>query len=239
MRSPAHSARTAFTLIELLTVMAIIAVLAAILVPVAGNIKKRANQTTSVNNLRQWGTALTASLAEYDNALPSDGGSGGGAALTDTNAWFNRLPPLMGLKALSDSEMQTKPPRLGDKSVWINPGVPGELGRSGFLFCYGMNDFLSSSNDPTLKMTRVERPAATVFMSECAGSVPSITPRTIKAFFGGGDPDSARDNEANLLFCDGHIESKKRKDFEDPKALAVTPIDPGFTFMPFPEALAQ
>jgi prepilin-type processing-associated H-X9-DG protein len=102
-----------------------------------------------------------------------------------------------------------------------------------------MNDFLSSGTEPTIKMTRVERPSATVFMAETADTSPVIVPRTIRAFFGGGDPSSGPDNEANLLFCDGHIESKKRKDFADPKALSVSPIDPGFTFMPYPEALSQ
>jgi prepilin-type N-terminal cleavage/methylation domain-containing protein/prepilin-type processing-associated H-X9-DG protein len=228
-----------FTLIELLTVITIIAILAAILVPVAGNIRKRANQTTSVNNLKQWGAALAGSLADHDGAMPSDGGSGGGANLGDTDAWFNRLPPFLGLKALNDPETQGKPPRLGDKSIWINPGVPTKDGPSGFIFCYGMNDYLSTSAEPTMKLIRVERSSATVFMSERADNTPSITPQEVKAYFGGGDPSSTPDNEANFLFCDGHVASMKRKDFEDPKALQSNPIDPNFTFLPFPDATTQ
>lgn len=235
--SASRTTRAAFTLIELLTVITIIAILAAILVPLAGNIKKRANQTTSMNNLRQWGAALSGSLADFDNSLPSDGGSGGGAAVGDTDAWFNRLPPFLGLRGLAHPEMQTKPPRLGDKSIWINPGVPTEQGAGGrFIFCYAMNDFLSSQAEPTIKMTRIERIAATVFMSERSDATSSVTPREVKAHFGGGDPSSAPDNEANFLFCDGHVVSMKRKDFEKPEALYTTPIDPSYTFMPFPEA---
>lgn len=237
--APLASRRAAgFTLIELLTVITIIAILAAILVPVAGNIRKRANQTTSTNNLRQWGAALTGSLAEFDGSLPSDGG-GAGANRGDTDAWFNRLPPFLGLKRLSDPEMQNNPPRPGDKSVWVNPAVPSEKGSGGFIFCYAMNDYLSNSAEPTIKMTRVERASATVFMSERDDNTPSVTPRDVKAYFGGGDPASAPDNEANFLFCDGHVAPMKRKDFEDQKALRADPIDPNFTFIPFPEATTQ
>lgn len=243
MRTPstptASRPATGFTLIELLTVISIIAILAALLFPVAGNIRKRANQTTSTNNLRQWGSALTGSLADFDGTMPSDGGSAGGANRGDTDAWFNRLPPFLGLKRLSDPEMQNKPPRPGDKSVWINPAVPSAKSSGGFIFCYAMNDYLSNSAEPTIKLTRVERSSATVFMSERDDNTPSVTPREVKAYFGSGDPTSDRDNEANFLFCDGHVASMKRKDFEDPKALRTDPIDPGFTFIPFPEATTQ
>lgn len=231
--------RAGFTLIELLTVITIIAILAAIIVPVAGNIRIRAHQTTSMNNLRQWAAGLSGSLAEFDNSLPSDGGSGT-ANISDTDAWFNRLPRFMGMKALSDPETQSKLPRPGDKSIWVNPAVkPADVRGSGFTFFYAMNDYLSNSAEPTIKMTRIERMAATVFMTEVSGDSPSVTPRTVKAYFGGGDPSSGLDNEANILFCDGHVISMKRKDFQDPKALRAEPIDPGFTFIPFPEATPQ
>lgn len=235
--SSSRTVRTAFTLIELLTVITIIAILAAIIVPVAGNMKRRANQTTSMNNLRQWGAALSGSLADFDNSLPSDGGSGGGANVGDTDAWFNRLPPFLGLKGLADPEMQNNRPRLGDKSVWINPAVPAADGAgTRFTFCYAMNDYLSNQAEPTIKMTRVERTSATVFMSERSDGASSVTPREVRAHFGSGDPATAQDNEANFLFCDGHITSMKRKDFEKPEALYRSPIDPNYTFIPFPEA---
>ncbi len=229
-----------FTLIELLTVITIIAILAAILVPVAGNIRNRANQSTSVNNLRQWGSALAASLAEFDGALPSDGNAGGSADTTDGDAWFNRLPKFLGLKPLNDPETQSKPPRLGDKSVWINPGVPiTDQNKNSFVFCYAMNDYLSGKDSPTIKMTRIERSSATVFMSERGDAVPAVVPNQVTAYFGGGNPATALDNEANFLFCDGHITSMKRKDFQKPEALKTDPIDPNYTFIPFPEATTE
>jgi len=229
--------RHAFTLIELLTVITIIAILTAILVPVAGNMRNRANQTTSINNLKQWASALGASLSDFDNSLPSDGGSGGGANLGDPDAWFIRLPRYLGIPALNSPEVQANPVRPGQKSLWINPAVPTSEGGSATpFFCYGMNDFLTSATDSTLKMTRVERSAATVFMSEKGDGLPTVTPQFVRAYFGGGDPGRDLDNEANFLFCDGHVVTMKRRIFQNPLALGLNPIDPNYTFIPFPEA---
>lgn len=241
MQSPLPRTRSgAFTLIELLTVIAIIAVLAAILFPVIGNMKNRANQSASVNNLRQWGAALAASLAEFDGAMPSDGATGGGANLADEDAWFNRLPKFMGQLALNNPQVQTNPPSAGQKSLFVNPGVnTGTPGANNRPFFYGMNDFLSNADEPTMKMLRVERPSATVFMAEKLDPGSAVTLQQVQAFFGGGNPMIDQDNEANFVFCDGHVATMKRRIFMNPLSTQVNPIDPSYTWMPFPEARQQ
>lgn len=225
----------AFTLIELLVVMAIIAILMSIMVPVVGAIRNRGNQTTSINNLKQWGTALSSSLADFDGTLPSDGVSGGATDVTDTDAWFNRLASYVGEKPLSDPETAAKPPKPGDRSVWVNPAVPVTEGKAAvpFLFCYAMNDYLSTTNAKTIKMSRVERNAATVFMSERADGVASILPTEVRGFFGSGDSRTGQEAEANFLFLDGHVISMKRKTFLNPDALKKDQIDPSYTFIPY------
>ncbi|HEY3266799.1 MAG TPA: DUF1559 domain-containing protein [Armatimonadota bacterium] len=65
----------AFTLIELLVVIAIIAILAAILFPVFAKARERAQQTTCINNLKQFGVAFQTYYQDYDERFPLQGGT--------------------------------------------------------------------------------------------------------------------------------------------------------------------
>lgn len=58
--------RRGFTLIELLVVIAIIAILAAILFPVFARAREAARATQCKNNLKQWGTAWSMYVQDYD-----------------------------------------------------------------------------------------------------------------------------------------------------------------------------
>ncbi len=72
MKNNVHSPiqrRRAFTLIELLVVIAIIAVLAALLMPVIGKMRGKANQTKCMNNLKTWGIAILRYSQEHDGVI--------------------------------------------------------------------------------------------------------------------------------------------------------------------------
>ena len=236
-RSDKRRSDTAFTLIEVLVVLAIIAILVAFILPTFSNTQRRARETASVNNLRQWGTALVASLADNNNTFPSDGQSSGANIYLDApESWFNRLPPYM--KELSLSDRRTNPPKVGDKSVWINPAVPVNLNKqiqppTKFLFCYAMNYWLYSSGN-FLSAARIEYPGATVFMAETNQiNFSSCNPQYIVSYFGDGNPTTDPDNLANFLFCDGHVAALPRKQFTAATAVDSTIIDPSFTFVPY------
>jgi prepilin-type N-terminal cleavage/methylation domain-containing protein/prepilin-type processing-associated H-X9-DG protein len=250
----------AFTLIELLVVIAIIAILAAILFPVFGKSAMKGKETQSMNNLKQWASALNSELADNDNRMPFDGdGSGGDAAMDDPESWFNMLPVYFHDKPLNFVDNVNKPPRPGDKSVWVNPAVPKTPYNNliqppqKFLFSYAMNTYLSSTagdkqgssasiSNKRMKMNAVENLAATVFMAEKADNKSSLEPSEILAFFGDGDPTTDQNNQAHFLFCDGHVELRKRSNF-DPNVMKDTADDPGptsttnlsrnFTYVPF------
>lgn len=59
-----------FTLIELLAVIAIISILAVLLLPMTRNMFAKAEQTQSMNNMRQIGIAFRLYTADNDNKLP-------------------------------------------------------------------------------------------------------------------------------------------------------------------------
>lgn len=66
----------AFTLIELLVVIAIIAILAAMLLPVLGDSKQKAYQSSCMNNLRQAGINLQIFTADNNDTMPGYNGGG-------------------------------------------------------------------------------------------------------------------------------------------------------------------
>ncbi len=81
--------RRGFTLIELLVVIAIIAILAAILFPVFAKAREKARQSSCMNNLKQYGTAMQMYLNDWDETLIP--GYNGVITLGAKEGWINSM----------------------------------------------------------------------------------------------------------------------------------------------------
>lgn len=237
-----------FTLIELLVVIVIIAILSAFVLSAISKSRARANELASSNNLRQWGTALMSSLADFENRLPTTGANGDFTDFGDKDAWFNRLPQYIKELPLSDPQIATNSPKHGQKSVWLNPACPREDVQKymkppgSWFFSYAQNRYLSTKDEPTISKLRIESAHSTVFMGEQGNNISELRPESIKAQFGPGSPVDGKENAAHFLFCDGHVELVRRDVFDpkyiplgstNPKPDDATTLNPAFSYIPY------
>jgi prepilin-type processing-associated H-X9-DG protein/prepilin-type N-terminal cleavage/methylation domain-containing protein len=213
MRASHQSSRTAFTLTELLVVIAVIGILAALLLPALTNAKRRAQQTQCINNLHQMGLALTGYLADQ-HSYPSE--------------WKWQLNREMTRSGTDFSGVFRCP-----SAKWASIGPPWKeyYGEN----TYGMGDstnklgLLRAHYDPILG---TDPP-----VSELEVAVPSDMMALGDSFDGGidflrvpvgdllryGNTLSRHQGRANVVFCDGHVESPTLKFlFEDTSDVALS-----------------
>ena len=204
-----------FTLVELLVVIAVVGILACLLLPALSLTKARAQRTVCVNNLHQLGIGLQTFVGN-SQSYPSV------FEVTDSDphgaAWFMQLEK-SGLGV-------SKPgPDAYDAGVWRCPSqLSFNFGPSNML-SYGYNAFgarsvgnltnspgLSGYYDPTLERPVPVRESAVVSPSEMMAIGDSLFGfiyfmRVDLASYSKYRPFSRHQGKANVVFCDGHVES--------------------------------
>lgn len=184
--------------------------------------KAEAAGAQSARNLMQWGIALNLYLLENQNVLPETGGEE--VSKDAPAAWYNSLPGYLSLSPLSEMPAGVKPdPKVA--SIWVDPACrPAEFTEAGsYYFCYAMNRYLQP--DPASGSYRIYElfdPGAVVFLTEVAGVRPGALPGDVVFRIRGKEPT------ANVLFCDGHVESVPRSllgEGSHPERVSWLPFD--------------
>jgi prepilin-type N-terminal cleavage/methylation domain-containing protein len=119
----------AFTLIELLVVIAIIAILAALLLPALAAAKKKAQNITCLNNMKQWALGFRLYADDNGDVVPEEGNTS--ASIADsvsshnlTEAWYNSVPTMLGLPTLVTLYKTGSSPLPGSQSIFSCPVCP-------------------------------------------------------------------------------------------------------------------
>lgn len=202
--------RKGFTLIELLVVIAIIAILAAILFPVFSRARENARKATCQSNLKQVGLAVAGYVQDYDGTYPR----WGSFAVGDYIYWL--LDPYIKGMDFTSSER---------KSIWVCPSrartalYQNSYGynylRLGYIYT-GTNSYLAAAPTPANEATLMA-PAETVCFLDGTDvvrppyGVQRLTlPDTVAGWHFGS---SLQDPEGlvNVLWCDGHVKTMKRR----------------------------
>ena len=237
---PIQSADNAFTLIELLVVIAIIALLAALLLPSLSRSKTRARSAVCQNNLRQLGIGLQTFLSD-NHYYPVNNLNKKPASGPDSDRfWTGKL----AREAFGISQPATD---FNQKGVWRCPSARWDdsmLRGGGIpLSSYGYNDDkfkgdalrdpgnmfgLQGHYDPDTDSFRPIAESEVLASSDMMALGDSFEGnwlfmrKPIEVFEQWGNILTRHERKANVVFCDGHVESPTLKFlFEDTSDTAL------------------
>jgi prepilin-type N-terminal cleavage/methylation domain-containing protein/prepilin-type processing-associated H-X9-DG protein len=201
------SAARAFTLIEVLVVIAIIAILAALLLPVLGRAKARAQGVFCLNNLKQWGLATQLYVTDHGDYLPSDGTPNPGEEDTNTG-WYIQLPQQLGLPRYHEMPWRTNAAVEPGRSPWICPANKRRSNGNN-LFHYCLNEHVNGTGEQNrpVKLAAISQPSTVVWLFDTK-NLPAVG-------YWGFVHTNLHSGGAQLTFLDGHAARLRNTEYWD------------------------
>ena len=235
-RPPRPSPVGGFTLIELLVVIAIIAILAAMLLPALSNAKAKAQGTRCLSNLRQMGLAIAIYTSDH-GIYPVGIDEADGAAWI----WPALLRQTMYNASSTEVFHCPAAPPASQWIPKFGSGQPARLGylkdevrlRPGgsFFMSYGYNVWGAfAGNNPNTglgvylgdpiwgetKESLVVKPSEMIALGDSNWDLKKSGDRDWSGFIGMYEerqwPLELHGKRAEILYCDGHVQSKRRLD---------------------------
>jgi len=231
-----RSPRRGFTLIELLVVIAIIAILAALLLPALSRAKRTAQTAYCINNLKQWALGSKMYADDFNDFVPEEGNTVQSIAdkiVSDnlTAAWYNSIPPTVGLPTLVTLYKAGNPPVPSSTTIFSCPACPEpdasyskppKVSKAFFMYAENSRICINESTRKSLhldntKFSRIVKPTDTILFAENDPNVSSDVAESVTT----GYYAVARhnNNRGTFAISDGSARAVKYDDFhrEDSK----------------------
>jgi prepilin-type N-terminal cleavage/methylation domain-containing protein/prepilin-type processing-associated H-X9-DG protein len=223
--------RRAFTLIELLVVIAIIAILAALLLPALARAKKAAQAIQCMTNMKQWALGFKMYAEEYNDEVPEEGNvsqSINDSVVTDnlTAAWYNSVPPTIGLPTLVALYKGSNSPVPSSQSIFSCPScpepdpsykTPPKVSKAFFMYAENSRICINKSTRTSqhisnTKFTNIKMPSDTILIAENDPSTVAVT-APAESVTTGYYAVARHNNRSNFAMSDGSARPVKYDDF--------------------------